>query len=1485
MKKQISLLVLFLGAAGALHAASTGIAALHMPQGSGSTAAQGDFVSSADVGMLNTSYHYWVEVTPGLARLRVRFYDPDWGLGNGLGGEDLAGRDRFRASNAPANVSNYTLFNPRGQQRNTVFNTGNVTTPAASDATFLTFYDSTGDTVRDNFNAVAYTNNDGTMNWGTNWAETNDDNNAGAGLMQITGNLLRIRDNGNAANSMIDRQVDLTGFTTATLTYDFTSANAPAGSTFIVQASSNGGAAYTTIRTYTFPVANGTESLNLTPYIAANTRIRFATVGATWTGVNNAQFTLGNLQIKDSAVIEPGHWEIRINQNNTVGTGNGINALGISADDGDGTSAGTELNTYADSMISIGANAPNAGTLSRTYTLYPWVSAGCACRENDYDYDSDAGNTGSMTFTSRSGTFTQTFTSASLSTDSAWCNAGNGNSMTGFVTDSLADDYGIWTMSATITSYINGLGQNGNYSTVYIGSNATPAAPPAANPIANNAAFRIYLPTDAGAAPVKPYMQQQLTQRFSGTLQVGSPQKFTVTIFVSNPTPHDITFSNTNRVAARVPGGTVNYAGNAQASQGAGTIVAPATMATFGVCPGTCSGDITWNPGIIAAGQNALFSYDVWVAPTAAGQRNLVTGPSTNTATGTRATYVDETGNTTQARATYRLGPICELAATQGLATEVMVSSFDANVRGSKTVVEWKTASEVGTIGFNVYRVNRSNGAQTKVNTAALPASIGSPQGGRYRLIDRLNSDPQPAYILEELTTSGHKNLYGPYYTKGMGTAEAPANGDFERTPKKAAAAPVKRPGSSPRGKITAMIFGVPSTGIVRLTAADLSAQLGKNVNAVTGSIKRGGVSITNMGRQVAYAPQGDGESLLFFGEKSDSIYSTDRAYRISLDAGTLMDTKNVSASSGPVTSFPGSKELEVDSFPATVVRLDPESDYWFWDAVIPGYAPDDVKTFNVNIPSVASASSVTLQVRLQGAISGNSHRAKIRMNGVPIGETTFTGLSGSVYEINVPAAVLRDGANSIEVQGTLEGSASSDVFYVDGFTVRYPRFATPEAGTVEVNTTAGSGVTAGPFTTAPIILDVTDRLRPALVKGAAASGPNVSFIAPSAKLFFSESSAVITPSWSRGSTDPALRSKQRADYVVIAPAALRTSADALAQLRQNDGLTAMSVDLEQIYDEFGGGNTNPHAIQDFISATRSWTLAPKYFALAGGGNVDYRGINSDPGLIPPLMAKTANGLSAADSLFGDFNGDGLPEVAIGRIPISNATELDAYVRKLDNSARSSVANKSILFTADAVDRGADFRSASQRIEKPLATRSATRIYLDATPLDAARTSLFSAWQNGTPLVSFIGHGGFDMIASTGLLSVDDMPSLTSAGTVPVVVAMTCTINRFEIGPTFDALGPVLTRSPNGGAAAVWSSSGLSIYSDATDIEDTFMRLAAKQPGSRVGDLVVKSLAENRDIVANNDTPTTYLLLGDPAIRVSLPAENQKPVSSRNVRE
>lgn len=1435
MKKATVLLLASMGMSTVLHAGSTGTASLHMPQGSGAGTANGDYVTTGVAPGLNTFYRYFIEVTPNLSRLQVELFDADVGFGGAA--EAALNRDRARGAGFDTTAT-YSLIDPAGAARTLQFTTGNAAGPA--DAAWVSLYNTTGNSVRDNFGTNAYTNNDGTNNWASNWTET-DGGGGGAtgGSIQVTAGELRLQDVFVGIPD-IYREANLVGMglTRATLTFDYrTSNNLENADEVLVQISSNGGGTYTTLETFVNDSA-GARSYPITAFIATNTRVRFLLNGLT---AADEFFFVDNVQITDDGDPLAGHWELRVAQS---AGGDDINALGIRAHDGTSGAGGTELNVYADSMVSLGVN-PDPGANSRTYTLYPWITSGCVCSQNDFDRDTDSGNTGSVTYTSRTAATSQTFPTTTLSLNNAW----NHDDLTRWGDDDESDDYGIWTMSPTINTYG---ATSGNYETTYVGSYLT-AGDPTTNPIVagvNPAAFRIYLPTDAGAAPAKPYLEQFLTQNsgFPGPnpAQVGVQTVYTVTVRLVNPTVFPVTYTTpTNIVTANIPGGGTTYDSFNSVSQGA-IVSQPAVGGT---------GNITWNPGTLAAGATALMAYNIRITPPSAARVLATATPASGN--GTRARFVDETGNTTQTRATYLMGGVCELAVTANLATEVLLSSFQVDVRGGAASIEWSTASEAGTIGFNIYRAD--NGAQ--VNTSLIPASMKS-QGGKYRLLDRNNADPNLAYYVEEVTAGGVKKHYGPL-NRLAGVDRDKLRPEGGPRLEMASNANWKLDTNAPKGRVAAAMAGVRNTGVVKISAADLAAILGEKDQTVTKALGGGKLAVTHNGAAVSWTT--DGASLQFFGEASTSIYSFERVYRVELVAGSRMQTAQWSPANVPVTSFLASQEIETDAFGAAVLPLDPAGDYFFWDYVVSGDATYGNRIFNANVPSMASASGASLSVRLQGALRNAQHGARITLNGVALGTLSWSSLDAHVATLNVPAAVLRDGANEIGVEGILAEGAPYDVFYVDGFTLKYMKFAKPQAGQIEV--LSGASVAAGPFTVNPLILDISTRNHPVVVEGASFQNGTAAVTSPANRtLFLSES--FLAPSSLRGTPEAQLRGKLRAEWLIIAPRSMRTAATSLAQLRERDGLTTMVADLEQVYDEFAGGNVTPLAIKDFLRSTRSWSVAPRYVVLAGNGNFDYRGIVTAAAPMPPIMTSTPDGLFAADSLFTDFNGDGLPEVAIGRIPVDSADELAVYVAKLEANARIAVSSAPMVFSADAADNGASFRDESQQAEAPLSGRPITRVYVDEVGGTGARNALLAAWQSGTPLVSWVGHGGLDQISKSGVLTSYDMGALQSNGRLPVFVAMTCTINRFENGYVAP-LGVALTREAGAGAVAVWSASGLSQHAQASELQRTFMHLASQaSPKTRLGDLIVGALASHK-----GDTASIYLLLGDPAIRLDLPSE------------
>lgn len=128
-------------------------------------------------------------------------------------------------------------------------------------------------TFLDKFDVQSYGNNDGEVNWASNWLEAGDDSSATSGDMQITGNQLLVS---NADNS-IRRGVDLSSYDTATISFDFEVQDTVGnGESFDLQMSVDG-VNWTTLKSFSDIDGSGSYSRNIDTYLNANLQVRIKT--------------------------------------------------------------------------------------------------------------------------------------------------------------------------------------------------------------------------------------------------------------------------------------------------------------------------------------------------------------------------------------------------------------------------------------------------------------------------------------------------------------------------------------------------------------------------------------------------------------------------------------------------------------------------------------------------------------------------------------------------------------------------------------------------------------------------------------------------------------------------------------------------------------------------------------------------------------------------------------------------------------------------------------------------------------------------------------------------------------------------------------------------------------------------------------------------------------------------------------------------------
>jgi hypothetical protein len=141
----------------------------------------------------------------------------------------------------------------------------------------------TAGTFKDHFNAASFSNNDGSLSWSGAWVEY-DVAGTGVNSGNVTvgnpyGGYLFLRDKPDTGTQpSAARQVNLTGFTSATLLFDFHVRTAvDPDDAVVIEVSKNGGSTYTILETLSgfSGTYQGSRIYNISGYIASNTRIRF----------------------------------------------------------------------------------------------------------------------------------------------------------------------------------------------------------------------------------------------------------------------------------------------------------------------------------------------------------------------------------------------------------------------------------------------------------------------------------------------------------------------------------------------------------------------------------------------------------------------------------------------------------------------------------------------------------------------------------------------------------------------------------------------------------------------------------------------------------------------------------------------------------------------------------------------------------------------------------------------------------------------------------------------------------------------------------------------------------------------------------------------------------------------------------------------------------------------------------------------------------
>ena len=348
---------------------------------------------------------------------------------------------------------------------------------------------------------------------------------------------------------------------------------------------------------------------------------------------------------------------------------------------------------------------------------------------------------------------------------------------------------------------------------------------------------------------------------------------------------------------------------------------------------------------------------------------------------------------------------------------------------------------------------------------------------------------------------------------------------------------------------------------------------------------------------------------------------------------------------------------------------------------------------------------------------------------------------------------------------------------------------------------------------------------------------------------------------------DPALPAFVRdPDYLIITNGLFRDQADRLAEIKRTEGLRPLVVDVERAYDLFSGGIVEAAAVRRLIQ-----TLAARlrYVLLLGDDTFDthdYLGTGA-VSFVPSLLAWDGEfGRIPSENRYADLDGDGRPDLAIGRLPAQTPAEADVMVDKIAQAAAVvAAADKAHVFAVDNTGPldSASFRAEADTVARLLPPGSTTTFADVSDGIAVARDALFAGLRIAPLATHYFGHAGPEVWADEGLLTVFDVASL-DMDTPTVLFDWSCEAGWYQnlFGPS---INEALLLAPGKGAMAAFGPTGAT---DPREQKALFIRVYRPwlRSGMPLGDAIRQAKTDALAAGATTAVIDGWNLLGDPAL-------------------
>jgi len=987
----------------------------------------------------------------------------------------------------------------------------------------------------------------------------------------------------------------------------------------------------------------------------------------------------------------------------------------------------------------------------------------------------------------------------------------------------------------------------------------------------------------------------------------------TVSTVVASPSQADVAILKTASPEPVDQGATLTYTlqvtnngpAVAQAVAVSDPLPSAVSFVSVSTTQGTCSqsgGTVSCNLGSLSVGGLAIIT----ISTTA--QTFSSSSLAANTATVSATTSDPNLSNN-----------ISSTLSTIQAPTAVQMSSFQAHpIAGGGVVLEWRTREEIRNLGFHVYRQDAQG--QHRLNPSLIAGGALFLRGAQpqhtaktYQWVDP-DGAPGSSYVLEDVDLDGGRSTHGPVSADSTVSEAAPVAqaallsrltrslasstpGSLATPWRPGARLPLPRP-VPPRGPHRPVTSEVSSAYLDGLPAAKISinaegwyvitrAQLAAAGFAFGGDTRMlqlfaEGVEqpIAIIGKQTG--PITAGDAIAFYGTGIDTPFSGTRVYwliRGWQPGKRIPESAPPSSGASSLQSFLSTATLEQRTTYFAALLNGPNADNFF-GALISTDPVDQDLTVNHYDPT--SSIAAQLSVTLQGVTTGQAHSVSVALNGSAVGVLNFNDQENYTSTFPVELGMIHEGTNTVTLTAL---NGDNDTSLVQTITLQYPHSYAADSNWLQATAPAGVNLKIKGFGNSQIqVYDITDPLNIVQLGGSVnmdnsawditvtVPGSASSWGAQRTLLAFSADQICLPAAIAYHPPSTLLEQRGGADSIIITHSDFVSSATPLLSLRKSQGLDTTLVTVDQLFDAFNYGERSPFALRAYLyDAVTEWREKPQSVLLLGDASLDprnYLGLG-DFDFVPTRIIETAAFKTASDDWLTDFQETGFATLPTGRIPARTPAEAALAVSKIVNYEQGGSTGSwthQALVVADQ-NIGVDFSTEAEMANALLPSSViTTKILADGQAPGVVSQQILDALNNGVLLVNYTGHGSEEQWSFADLLDNTSVAALTNGGRLPVFLLMDC-LNGFFHDVYATSLSTSLLMAPNGGAVAVWASSGFTTAPPQASMDQALLRILAANPSEPLGQAILTAKSK----ITDPDVRRTWILFGDPAMVVAFP--------------